>query len=260
MIQDTIRNITRSKLKSFKKDDRSKVGIGGYTLDVRISENYQYTSDVPENPVEDGSVVNDHIINKPIQISLDGEVADIKKSVDFLPQGLETLIDKTGDILMNVSPIQRTVQQLEKIDKQAKPIIEAYNDVTDLMKQGKEIYDFYAGRTGRTEQDNFFDFMDLVYSNKLLISIEMPFGVLENMRITSLSISKDNETDQRLRYKITAKEVRMAKTILLDTDIIKKYFPNPTRSSSTKTSSKENKGVQDGTTQKASFLSTITGG
>ena len=31
----------------------------------------------PENYVEDGSVINDHIINDPITLSISGEVADI---------------------------------------------------------------------------------------------------------------------------------------------------------------------------------------
>jgi len=101
--------------------------------------------------------------------------------------------------------------------------------------------------------------MDMIYQNKLLISIEMPFGVLENMRITSLTISKDSETDQRLKYKITAKEVRIAKTILISKEDVKKYFKNPSRSTSSKTESKENKGVQEGTKQKKSLLSTIFG-
>lgn len=258
MIQE-IKDLSRQVFGYNNKDDRQKVGIGGYTLDVRISESIQFTSDVPENPVEDGSVIHDHIINKPLQITLDGEVADIKVKSEFVPVPLINVVDKTSNFLTTISPIKRTVQQSEKIQKKAQSIADAYNKVNDLLEQGQDLYDFFTGQKSKTEQDSFFDFMEMVYQNKLLITIEMPFRNYENMRITSLTVIKDNETNQRLKYKISAKEVRIAKTIMVDKTSLKKYFKNPTRSSSPKTQSKENKGVQEGTKQKKSFLATITG-
>ncbi len=50
--------------------------IGGVFLDATISEEHEYNSRVTQFPVENGTVISDHIINDPIRLSISGIVSD----------------------------------------------------------------------------------------------------------------------------------------------------------------------------------------
>jgi ATP-dependent Clp protease ATP-binding subunit ClpA len=248
MIENFLKNIASLN----KLDDKQRIGIGGFIFDVRITESVQFTSDVPDNYVEDGSFIHDHIINNPRVITIDGEVSDINVQAEFLPDILVKVIDKAESIVNNLYVVQKTQQMIQKIEKFAEPVTKAYDAINEAIAGGQQIYDFFNGRPEKTIQDEFFAFLNNIYHSKQLIDIEMPFNTYKNMRITSLTIIRDNTTQQALRYKLSAKEVRFAKTIFVDKN---KYFKAPSKSSAGKVGDKENKGVVEG--KKKSFLGTL---
>lgn len=50
--------------------------INGYPLDVAISEDHDFESEVTEHPVEIGADITDHVRARPIRVSLEGVVSD----------------------------------------------------------------------------------------------------------------------------------------------------------------------------------------
>lgn len=227
-----------------KKDEKQTVGIGGFNLDVRLESNINFTMVAPENYVEDGSVINDHIINDPITISISGEVADIHIKPVFDDFVLETLREK---IQFKVINTVFTKQQQQRIQK----VVDKISSAVKLVEKGLDIYDRFNNRNKikssvRTAQDDFFDYIESIYLNKKLITIEMPFRNYENMLITSLSISRNNETNQKLKYSLTAKEIRFAEIAFVKGDI---YFEKPTSKPlaqvKNKVSTKKENGVVD---------------
>ena len=50
--------------------------IGELTLDVTISENHSFTSQVTQFPIEAGAEISDHIINKPVDLSVVGFITN----------------------------------------------------------------------------------------------------------------------------------------------------------------------------------------
>ena len=237
-----------------KTDDREQVGIAGFVLDVRINESIQFTSDVPDNYVEDGSFVNDHIINNPIIITLDGEVSDIIQKDIFEPEVTTKNPDKAEDIPTVLYPSNKTASMKQKTDGYAKPLTKAYDNLDNDISKGKQLYPFFKGPEGKSIQSKFFAFLNNIYASKQLIDIETPFQTYKNMRITSFTIIRDNVTQQAVKYKLSAKEVRFAETIYVDKN---KYFKAPTPSVAGKTSDKKNQGVKEGQPQQKSFLGTL---
>lgn len=45
--------------------------IANFTPDVVIEESIEDTAEITQHPIEDGSVIADHVIDKPIQVSID---------------------------------------------------------------------------------------------------------------------------------------------------------------------------------------------
>ena len=58
--------------------------IGSIDLDVTIREEHRFASRVTNYPVEDGTIVSDHIINEPDIVVLVGLVTDTPLSI-FAP-------------------------------------------------------------------------------------------------------------------------------------------------------------------------------
>lgn len=227
-----------------KKDEKQTVGIGGFNLDVRFESNINFTMVAPENYVEDGSVINDHIVNDPITISINGEVADIHIKPKFDDFVLETVREKVQFKVINTVLTKQQQQRIQKVVDKVSNAFKTANKVID-------IYDRFINRNEtkssvRTSQDDFFDYIESIYLNKKLITIEMPFRNYENMLITSLSISKDNSTNQKLKYSLTAKEVRFAEIAFVKGDIyFEKPTAKPTSTAKAKTTTKKDNGVVD---------------
>ena len=227
-----------------KKDEKQTVGIGGFNLDVRFDSSINFTMVAPENYVEDGSVINDHIINDPITLSISGEVADIHLKPKFDDFVLETIREKVQFKVINTV---LTKQQQQKIQD----VVDKISSVVKLVNKGFDIYNRFNNRNKpiskvRTVQDDFFDFLESNYINKRLITIEMPFRNYENMLITSLTITKDNSTNQKLKYSLSAKEIRFAEIAYAKADIyFDKPTAKPTSTTKAKTTAKKDNGITD---------------
>jgi len=227
-----------------KKDEKQTVGIGGFNLDVRFDSSISFTMVAPENYVEDGSVINDHIVNDPITLSISGEVADIHLKPKFDDFVLETIREKVQFKVINTV---LTKQQQQKIQS----VVDKIQSVVKLANKGFDIYNRFNNRNKpiskvRTVQDDFFDLLESNYINKRLITIEMPFRNYENMLITSLTITKDNSTNQKLKYSLSAKEIRFAEIAYAKADVyFNKPTAKPTSTTKAKTTAKKDNGVTD---------------
>ena len=81
--------------------------IGGISIDIteKITENYPNI--VTQNPIENGSPTNDHIVNLPPRIQIQGGFSDIK---------LTNLVGTTGQIgIDNLSLRNRAKNQIDKL-------------------------------------------------------------------------------------------------------------------------------------------------
>jgi len=227
-----------------KKDEKQTVGIGGFNLDVRFDSSINFTMVAPENYVEDGSFINDHIINDPITLSISGEVADIHLKPKFDDFVLETVREKVQFKVINTV---LTKQQQQKIQG----VVDKISSAVKSVNKGFDIYNRFINRNepiskARTVQDDFFDLLESNYINKRLITIEMPFRNYENMLITSLTITKDNSTNQKLKYSLSAKEIRFAEIAYAKADIyFDKPTAKPTSTTKAKTTAKKDNGVTD---------------
>lgn len=74
--------------------------IGSIDLDVTISEQHSYTSRVTSYPVENGTILSDHIINEPDRLVLQALVTDS-------PLSILSLSNRSSDVFNRLIEIQQ---------------------------------------------------------------------------------------------------------------------------------------------------------
>lgn len=52
------------------------VKVDGFEIDASLSEDHSFEAQVPEDPIEGGAVVSDHIFNRPEVVVIEGVVSD----------------------------------------------------------------------------------------------------------------------------------------------------------------------------------------
>lgn len=248
----TIRDYLNDKASKYLKgDDKEPIGIGGYVAGVRLKEDTTYTSNVTTNTVEDGAEINDHIINNPIIVNIEGEVGDVEKKPDPLIQAYKKAMRNVG-VVTKYLP-KRTQGQISKINSTVLKINDLLNRVDSIIDDGMQIYRLFKPLDTKSEQEKFFEYFEKIHNTKQLLDIEMPYKIYRNMALISLTINK--EGGNYLGYKMTFQEVRFAKLVVESSG---KYIKKSSSSTKKQTDKKTNKGTQNTTkaseTKKQSLL------
>lgn len=56
---------------------RKRPQIGTITVDTHLSEDHSYSSSITTSEIEDGSPINDHVIDEPFRLSVNGYISNI---------------------------------------------------------------------------------------------------------------------------------------------------------------------------------------
>lgn len=189
---------------------QEEIGIGKFTALVRIRESYKLTASAPATPVEDGSVVNDHIILDPLTISIEGDVSDVHLRAAPILRSIRRTQAEIGNITSQYAPA-RTQTQLSQISALANDALDAARRIDALLDAGEQIGSLFGNQDAgsKTNRQHFIDYLESLRNGKQLISINMPYRRLDRMVITSLTINYDNEGDFT-GFTLEAQQVRLA--------------------------------------------------
>jgi hypothetical protein len=75
---------------------KSAEGIGGFVFDIPDNESVQLQSDITDHYTESNSFLNDHIVRKPIILTLSGFVGEL---VYRSPAGVEGAVQEVNNRL-----------------------------------------------------------------------------------------------------------------------------------------------------------------
>lgn len=179
-------------------------GIGGFFSEIRVTEEQNYNSTVPDFPVEDGSFIQDHVILAPVEIKVVGKIGPIhfaQKEDNFLSS-----LSQNVDTISVFLP-KKTAFQLQQIRNNAVNIV---NTVDSYVSGFNNILAGFSGDKGDLLQ-LFNDFMIDIRNSKTFVDIQMPHKTHKNMIITSFIIKTDNEANM-LDYEFFAKNIIVAKS------------------------------------------------
>lgn len=231
-----------TKAQSSGKDTVKNVGIGGFAMFARVSDSTQYPSQVPVDVLEDGSNAADDIINGPLTIKISGVVADVY--ADARPGSSFSLLpdySRYGEVIEYIPA--KTQQQLQKMNEIADRVEQQILKAKRLADKGADLFGLVGNPTtggAKGIREQFLDFIEAIYYGKQLISVEVDYRTHENMALSGLTISTDNQT---METKFEANFTKVTFT-QLTTAPVEKYFKSPSAAAKSKTAGVANKGVQ----------------
>lgn len=229
-----------------------EVGIGAYTVMVRVREQYNLSAESPDIPVEDGSIVHDHIILNPLTISIEGDVSDVHLRAQPSIRTFTRLQAEIGNLTTLYLPL-RTQSQLSRVSGVVNDVANAFRKIDNRMRVGEQALNFFGNRdqSSKSLQQQFLDAMESLLDGRQLISIDMPYRQITDMVITSFTSVTDNVTSS-MSFTLEAKKLRMVKT--QSATIAAK---NPSPGTGGQTAPQVSKGPQTGTPSNKSLLGHI---
>lgn len=205
-------------------------GISGWVFDVPRGETITLTSESTDHYTEDGSFLSDHIVLKPIQITLSGFVGNL---VYRVPQkgSVEYAADQAASKLLAVNSFlgpltQGATQKAAAIVSQASYLA---NQVNALKKKGSNVVDFFKnGLNGNKEPDpQTVAYHDLkaLWKSKQIVSLQTYWEFFPTMSIVNITAQHDDLTDDYTDISVTLKELRLVnvETVPISEDL----FPAP---------------------------------
>lgn len=239
-----IQNYLQSKSDSTNKLE--EIGIGGFKLFAKTRETTSYVSQAPTTYLEDGSFASDHIVLEPLTIEIEGSVSD-----NYIQTAKSSrLIDRRTEAIIQTQ-LTRLPETRSQINKKIALIENIQTQYQKVERQIKNPLGLLGDMDTQNLRERFIESMEKLYYGKQLISIDTQFRKFDSMRITNLSITKDNQ-NTAISFSISAQKVRIAKT---QTVSIEKVFANPTADLNGQGESESDKGTQQGEKSllKASF-------
>jgi len=228
-----------------------EIGIGDFTALVRVSETYKLTADAPATPVEDGSFVNDHIILKPITLSIAGSVSDVHVRRNPLVRDFIRAQAEIGNLTSQYgSP--RTQSQLNKVSALANDAADAFRQLDALVAAGEQAASFFGNKdpAGKTLREQFLDAMEALYFGQQAFTIDMPYRQHKNMTISSFTFNTDNETAETT-FTLEATQLRYAELRVVT------VVPAPASGAGGQLDGETDQGAQEGTPVERSLFGNI---
>lgn len=231
-----------------KKD---RVGIAGFTLFARTRDVTNYKSQAPTAYLEDGSPVQDHIINDPLTLTIGGVVGDMyieKTAVEARANKINETIGQTSVYLPKWS--QSAIQQANAL---ANKVRDKARQVDNAIRVGSMVLGFQSPT--KPPQEAFVDLMEAMHDSRALVKIEMGYRTYDMMRITDLVVTRDADNNA-LTFSLTAQKIRVVQPVYTQFSELKK---SPAKGVKAQVSSKAEKGAQYGKAvpENASMLTSI---
>jgi len=248
-----IRDYINGRNKALQGGADTEVGIGGFTLFAKVKDATDYTAKVPTQVLEDGTVATDHIINKPLTMTISGEVSDLHiRLAPPLPITIpsDSAVGQVTTLLPN-----RTQAQLNKIQSIGQSVMDAVDRADRLINIGRNAFNaFNPQATAKPLREQFIDFIEPVYYGKQLISVDAAYRTHEDMAITSLSVSRDNQFEV-IRFELSLQKVESVELIYTN---VEQFYQAPAPATQASVAGETNQGAQETTTEAAEAEGTRT--
>lgn len=185
-------------------------GIGGWVFDIPTGESLELDSDITDHYVESGSFITDHVVLKPITITLKGYKGELVYSApkkNTLTGFLSNATSKLAAVPAYFGPL--TPGAATKITMIANQAAYAASQADAILKRATNLVKYFSGEddSANLQQKAFIELQALWHS-KQIMDVQTPWGFYQNMIIQHVTPKQDESSNDYTDFTVTLKEMR----------------------------------------------------
>ena len=195
------------------KPQNTVKGIDGLVFSIPENETLQLQAAITDHAVEDNSMRQDHVTIQPIRVTLVGKVSELVLTKSKIEQYAETVLNALTTIGV-LSPAfstsaAQTLARLQRTQQATEQTLNKLNNIKDIV----------SGNPTRTKQQQYYLEIKQFFYGRSLLTVETPWETFENMAIESVSFDQDETTSEWTSVTVSLKQITLAKTKQLTTEI-----------------------------------------
>lgn len=198
-------------------------GIVGWEFDIPKTEDIRISADITDHYTENNSFLNDHIIIKPIEITLTGYIGELVFRPN--PTLINSILAGAVSFSMMANFISNyTPSQMAKIEKINNIVTANVSNVALITQQTINVVTKLRGEGfQKTKQEIAYTELKSMMIKKQFLTVQTPWQYFDNLVIKELSFSQDESSNDYSDISITLKEIRISevKYAKFDQDIFK---------------------------------------
>ena len=202
------------------------VMIGNFILDLVVSEDHTFESDVTDFPVESGGSFTDNIRPKPMVLSVEGMVTNTPITRNLLTRAKET-----------------------SINQDPSKVVDGNDNKLNIMFSSFDATSFRNNvvGVGHLRSEQAYEYLRFIMASRDVVQVRTSLGLFENMALESLSIPRDSGTGDVLKFSAKFKQVQKVSNERLKSSTgKKKHGHRPTKESGAPQSMRWNRRVVPG--------------
>lgn len=189
---------------------KSSKGISGWEFDIPQNETVRLQAEITDHYTESNTFLNDHIVRKPVRITLSGMKGElVYRRPEGIPGGVQELTNRLeivdvylGDYTPGMTQsIQRAISRAQSaVALLNQGLNKTQNILSALSGEGPE----------ETLQEKAFKELKALFNSNQLVTVQTPWEFFDSMIIEELSFSQGGATTGMSEIQITLKEMRFA--------------------------------------------------
>lgn len=196
-------------------------GVGGFLFDVPDRESISLSSDITDHFTEDNSFINDHIVRKPITITLAGFTGELvfekAEGVAGAIQGLQNRLSTVPAYAPEWT--DGSLQIIQNAVSRAQAAVSAINQTLDRVQNVVGLFDGEGPED--TRQQKAYQELFALWQSQDLVTVQTPWAYFDSMVIAGMVLSQDGASKEISDISVSLKEFRVAevKTVSFDQDL-----------------------------------------
>lgn len=194
-------------------------GIAGFRFHVPETEQIKLENEITDHYVETNVAIQDHIVQKPITITLVGYVGDYFYSNHKI-QDLLAVIVSTAKVVKEFLPNFTDKVQQVKADKYRNTFGQtdklSAKETFQIFKEDLNDVDIFAIMQSlfkfRSAQTRAYLFFEALWKSRVLFTVETSWKRFDNMAIQSIQATRDKNADIT-EFSVTFKQLSFAATL-----------------------------------------------
>jgi hypothetical protein len=192
----------------YKVKPKTMDGIGGFVFDYEAETSVTLQSEITDHYAEDGTVLNDHIVTKPVRVTLRGFVGELvyrrKSGVAGVLSTIASKLTTVDAYLGKYTP--QAIGKIQGVLANAQTLTTKINNYADRAKNIVGM--FQKGAPGKTKQEQAFHKLRSLQTAGTMFTVESgvnkeqspiisavtPFVFLDNMVIETVVFSQGEDT------------------------------------------------------------------